>query len=354
MTLLDRYFARQVIANTLLVLLVLTAIASLIMFVGEFDNVGQARYTLTDAARYTLLHVPAQAYVMFPVAVLIGSMLGLGELASHNELMVVRTAGVSVLRIGRGAMLGGAVLIVLCVVLGEFLAPTAERHAEDQRSLLLYNQANILGAGGIWAKDGSLFVNVKRLGGHGTARNIYLFEFDDAHRLLRAARAGSAQFRDGDWILRDLRETRFTPQAAVTQDTASAKWHTRLAPALLDLFVLDTRSLSARGLHHYIDYLKANGIDAGRYIAAFWGKVAQPVSVLVMMLLALPFVFGPMRSSSTGQRLLVGMLIGIGFFVFNSIFTQAGVVFGLNPILTAWLPTALLALISGVAVSRIR
>ncbi|HEX5339628.1 MAG TPA: LPS export ABC transporter permease LptG [Gammaproteobacteria bacterium] len=354
MKLLDRYLARQVIANTLLVLLVLTAISSLIMFVGEFDQVGQAHYTLGAAARYTVLYVPAQAYAMFPVAVLLGTMLGLGDLAAHHELMVLRTAGVSVLRIGLGAMLGGALLVMVCVLLGEFLAPPAERSAEDQRSLLLYNQANVLGAGGIWAKDGSLFVNVKKIGQRDTAQNIYLFDFDAAHHLLSAARAGSAVFSDGNWTLRDLRETRLTAQGAVTHDVHSSTWQTSLAPGLLNLFVVNTNSLSARGLYHYIDYLQANGIDAGRYIAAFWGKLAQPISVLVMMLLALPFVFGPMRSSSVGQRLLVGMLIGIGFYVFNSIFTQTGVVFGLNPAFTAWFPTALLAIISGIAVSRIR
>jgi lipopolysaccharide export system permease protein len=354
MRLLDRYLARQVVANTLLVLLVLTAISSLITFVGEFDNIGQAHYTLGAAARYALLYIPSQAYAMFPVAVLLGAMLGLGELASHNELTVLRTAGVSVLRVGLSAMLGGVVLVVVCVLLGEFVAPPAERSAEDQRSLLLYNQSNVLGAGGIWAKDGNLFVNVKKIGSSDTAQNIYLFEFDGAHHLQDATRAGSAVFRDGIWTLEDLRETRLTAGGAVTREVESSPWKTLLAPGLLNLFVVDTSSLSARGLYHYIGYLKANGIDAGRYVAAFWGKLAQPVSVLLMMLLALPFVFGPLRSSSAGQRLLVGMLIGIGFYVFNSIFTQTGVVFGLNPVFTAWFPTALLAIISGIAVSRIR
>lgn len=354
MKILDRYLARQVIANTLLVLLVLTAISSLITFVGEFNKVGQAHYMLVSAVRYTLLYIPAQASAMFPVAVLLGAMLGLGELASHNELMVLRTSGTSVARIGVSAMLGGLVLVLFCVVLGEYVAPPAERTAEDQRSLLLYNQANVLGAGGVWAKDGNLFVNVKRIGKLDTAQNIYLFRFNGSHQLLSATQAGSALFQNGHWVLKNLHETRLSPDGAETHISGSATWKTLLAPSLLNLFVVDTDSLSARGLYHYINYLKANNINTDRYVAAFWGKVAQPVAVLLMMLLALPFVFGPMRSSSTGQRLLVGMLAGIGFYVFNSIFIQTGVVFGLNPVLTAWLPTAVLALVSGIAVSRIR
>ncbi|MGH8336689.1 MAG: LptF/LptG family permease, partial [Gammaproteobacteria bacterium] len=148
--------------------------------------------------------------------------------------------------------------------------------------------------------------------------------------------------------------TTLSADAASVRNLPSLEWHTFLSPGLLSLFVVDSDSLSAHGLYRYIGYLQSNGVNSNRYIAAFWGRVAVPVSLLVMLILALPFVFGPMRSATTGQRLVTGMLIGIGFSIFNSIFTQSGVVFGLNPVVTAWLPTVLLAIISGIAVSRIR
>jgi lipopolysaccharide export system permease protein len=354
MRVIDRYIAVQVIISSLLVLLVLTSLASLITFVGEFNSVGQGHYTLIEAGFYTLLYIPSQAYHMFVVAVLLGAMLGLGDLAAHNELMVMRTAGMSVARLGVSSMVGGMVLLVLCVLLGEFIAPPAQRYAENRRSQLLYNQANVLGAGGIWAKDGDMFLNVRRMTEFNSADGIYLYHVDGQHHLLSMAQADSAIFNHGTWLLKDMHETRLTPQGATTQNLASFEWHTLLGPGLLSLFVVDSDSLSAHGLYQYIQYLRANGIDANRYIAAFWGRIAQPLSLLVMLILALPFVFGPLRSATTGQRLVTGMLIGIGFFVFNSMFTQSGVVFGLNPVLTAWLPTVLLAIVSGIAVCRIR
>ncbi|MDE2090762.1 MAG: LPS export ABC transporter permease LptG [Gammaproteobacteria bacterium] len=354
MMVIDRHIAAQVIMNTLLVLLVLTALASIITFVGEFSHVGQGQYTLLEAGIYTLLYVPSQAYSMFVVAVLLGALLGLGDLASHNELMVMRTAGLSVTRLGVSAMAGGLVLLVLCVVLGEFIAPASQRYAESRRSQSLYDQANVLGSGGIWAKDGDVFLNVRQMTERNSAQGIYIYRVDSGHHLLSTAEAVSAVFNNGIWLLKDLRETKLTPEGATTQNLPSLEWHTYLGPGLLSLFVVDSDSLSARGLYQYIEYLRSNGVDANRYITAFWGRIAQPLSLLVMLVLALPFVFGPLRSATTGQRLVTGMLIGIGFFVFNSIFTQSGVVFGLNPVLTAWLPTLLLAIISGIAVIRIR
>jgi len=354
MRVIDRHIATQVILSTLLVLLVLTALASLITFVGEFNYVGQGQYSLLDAGVYTLLYIPSQAYSMFVVAALLGAMLGLGDLASHNELMVMRTAGLSVTRLGISTMAGGLVLLVLCVVLGEVIAPTAQRYADNRRSQLLYNQTNLLGNGGIWAKDGEKFLNVKQMTERNSAQGIYIYRVDSEHHLLSMAEAASAVFSNGTWLLKDLHETKLTPAGATTQNLPSLEWHTYLGPELLSLFVVDSDSLSARGLYQYIEYLRGNGIDANRYITAFWARIAQPLSLLVMLVFALPFVFGPLRSATTGQRLVTGMLIGIGFFEFNSFFTQSGLVFGLNPVLTAWLPTVLLAIISGIAVSRIR
>ncbi|MDE2234725.1 MAG: LPS export ABC transporter permease LptG [Gammaproteobacteria bacterium] len=354
MRVIDRYIATQVVINTLLVLLVLTALASLITFVGEFGHVGQGKYTLLDAATYTLLYVPSTAYSMFVVAAFLGAMLGLGELASHNELMVMRTAGLSVARLGLSMLTGGVVLLAVCVVLGEFVAPVAQRHAESMRSELIYNQPALIGNGGIWAKDGDVFLNIRQMSKRNSAQGIYIYRIDSSHQLLSSTEAASAVFNNGVWLLKGLHETRLTPDGATTRNVPSEAWHTYLGPGLLSLFVVDTDSLSARGLYQYIEYLRSNGINADRYVTAFWSRAAQPLSLLVMMLLVLPFVFGPFRSATTGQRLVAGMLIGVVFSVFDNIFMQSGLVFGFNPMLTAWLPTLLLAAICGVAVSRIR
>ncbi len=353
MSLLDRHLARQVILDTLLVLLVLTAVASLVTFVGEIGSVGKGHYTVLDAGLYTLLYAPGQAYAVFPVAVLLGAMLGLGDLAAHNELMVMRTAGLSVVRLGLSTIAGGLVLLVLCVMLGEFIAPPAQHYADVHRAELTGYDPDAL-LGGVWAKDGPLFVNVKQVSARNAARGIYIYRVNAGHRLRSVTQVQTAVFSRGQWRLEGLRETQLTPQGASVRSVPSAEWHTFLSPALLGLLTVNTDSLSARGLYVYVRYLQANGLNADRFIAALWGRVAEPLSLLAMILLALPFVFGPLRSTSTGQRLVTGMLIGIGFYVFNSIFVEIGVVFGLNPVFTAWFPTLLLAVISGVAVSRIR
>lgn len=354
MTILDRYLATYVIGGALLVLFVLSSLGAFINFVGQLHNVGTGHFVLVDAFKFAVLAMPQQAYDMFPIAVLVGSLLGLGSLAANNELVVVRTSGVSMFRVSIAVIIGGLFLATTCGVLGEFVAPPAKRYAESQRTLKLYDRLSLLGREGIWARDGEMFVNVGQIVAQGSIRGIYIFKYDQDGRLVSMSRASGATFADGKWSLLGVRRTQLTADGAEVATVRKADWSTLINPDLLKLFVVDPGDLSSRGLLEYIEYLHGNGLDATKYEVAFWAKLVAPLSVLVMVVLALPFVFGPLRSVGAGQRLFVGMLGGIGFYLLNNTILHSGEVFHLNPVVTASAPTFLLALISGFAVARIR
>jgi lipopolysaccharide export system permease protein len=350
---IDLYIARTVIVNTLLVLLVLTVLASVITFVGEIHNISET-YTIAEAARFTVYKIPGGMYDMFTIAVLLGALLGLGELAGHNERTVMRVAGLSVARLGLSAMMGGVVLALVCVLLGEMVVPGTEQRAEDRRAELVNSRTNVLGVGGIWAKDGTSFVNVRSMPNRNLARGIFVNAGNPARQRTSVTFANAAAFDVAPPELRGVRGTTMSVAGSSVYHYKVADWHTSLNPDIISLFAVNATALSAAGLYDYIGYLRDNHLDETRYIAEFWGHVAKPVALLLMLLLSLPFVFGPLRSSSTGQRMLVGMLIGIGFYIFNSMFMQSGVVFGIDPVATAWLPTLLLGAIGIFAVRRIK
>jgi len=354
---MDVYIARTVVINVLLVLFVLTMLAAIINFVSEIHvTYTHEHYSLWDAAVYTVMEIPSGIYDMFTVSVLLGALLGLGELASHNELTVLRAAGVSAARLGGAALCGGLLLAVVCMIIGEFVSPITEQRAEDRRAELVEARANPLGAGGVWAKDNGDYVNVRSMTGRDTVHGVYVYEIGPQRQLDKVTFAATGVFADGHSSLVNVVGTSLQADAAGASmfRQHDAPWGTLLNPELISLFAMDTTSLSARGLYHYIGYMRANHLDDRRYVTEFWARIAKPVALLAMLLLAMPFVFGPLRSSSTGQRLLIGMLIGIGFYVFNSIFMQAGIVFGLSPFISAWLPTLLLAATGIIAVGRIR
>ncbi len=353
MTLIDRYLARAVIAGSFMVLLVLLALAAFVGVVGEFGRVGEGDYTLADAVIHVLLGLPGQAFDFFPVAALIGSLLGLGALANQNELTVMRAAGVSPWRIARGALFGAGALLVVCVALGEWIAPPAERYADQVRGTALYEDVNLLGRHGAWLRDGKHYVNARHAGVAGYLQGVYIYEFDQDGRLREATHARHAAIEPGGWRLEGVNRIAPDGEIVTAESLEELTWETGIGPELLALVTVSPDALDSRGLLQYIAHLEANELDTARYRLALWFKAVIPTAIPVMVLLAIPFLFGSLRSSGAGQRLLVGLGIGIVFHLVNVTLQNTGAMFALPPVIVAWTPTAMLLAVSIWAIRRI-
>lgn len=350
---IDRYLARHVIVATALVALLLVALSAFLQLLGQLDALDDS-YRLPQALHYVLLSTPQQFYELLPMSALLGALIGLGQLSSGHELMVMRASGLSVLRIARGAIAGGVIIALAAVAVGELVAPSSEQAARELRNLARFQRVSWLGPSGVWARDGNRFVNVRQMISQDRLRNVDVYEFGPDGELVAMMYAREAQVDESGWSLRDIRTTRFDGERIRRQKTEQAEWSTLLSPSLLRLFVIDPDTLSLRGLVDYMQYLERNGLDTARYRQAMWTKIIMPFSVLTMILLALPFVFGPMRDVGQGQRAMVGVLVGVTFYVLNMTLAQSGLVFGLNPLLSALLPTLLFAVGSVWALSRVR
>lgn len=351
MILIDRYLARSVVWSTFVTLLVLLTLFTFFAFMDEVTDIGQGDYGLWQAVQYVLLTTPKLTAQLFPVAALIGSIIGLGVLASNSELVAIRAAGISLWRIVWAVMKVGLVFVLLSLLIGEGLAPVAEERAQALRSVAKSSKLDLGGPTGFWARDGNDFVNVReflpgeRLGG------ITIYSFDDQHHLQRMLVAHTADYRDGRWVLHDILSNTLSWDGVSSRHIASEPWETRLSPDLLGVVTVKPNTLSIAGLYDYVKYLRENGLDAAVYEQALWGKLAAPLVTGVMVFLSLSFVFGPLRSVSIGHRILVGTLVGIGFHLSNQMFGYLGLVAGINPALSALLPL-LLALGLGIWLIR--
>ncbi len=354
-TILDRYLVRAVVSGATLVLLVLLSLSMFINFVAEFDNIGTGDFQMPDALMYVLLRMPSQAFDMLPVAALIGALFALGNLASGSELIVMRSSGMSVSRIARSIAIAGVLLALLAAALGELIAPPAEQFARSERTRLLNRQVSIAGNASTWVKDENRIVNVRELGEGQRAAGVFLFTFDDRHQLQSIGRAASARIDARQrWLLQDYKQTRFTGEGVETDAEALTVRTSRLNPEVLSLSVIDPERLGSRSIVRYISYLKDGDLETRGYEVAIWSRAATVFSVLVMTLLSLPFVFGSLRATGTGQRLLIGVVIGIAYFLAAKMMLNSGEVFSLNPFLTAWVPTLVLILVTGFALARVK
>lgn len=356
MTLLRTYLAFAVLRGVATVLVVLVAVTSAIELVGQLNDVGTGDYGLRAALTFVGLRMPRTIFVTLPIAALIGALLSLGNLAVHRELVVMRASGVSSWQMLSAVGLAGVALAVLMVLLGESLAPSLGAYASEMRTRAMHEDLAVGDGQATWLREGNRIVSLRRAAGDlGYGGGVLLFDLRAEQSLAQIARAESANLDAGNrWVLSNYAETSFGEGGAASSRQAESAEATGLNSDLLELSVVREDLLDTPSLVRYIDYLEANGLDAHRYLVAYWSRVASVVSVIAMTLLALPFVFGSLRSAGAGARLVVGLIIGLTYYVAGQVLTSGGEVYGLDPLVIAWAPTALLILITAVAFARMR
>ena len=354
-SILSRYLARAIIGYTLLVVAVLLILSGLYLFVSQQDHIGTGTFGVDDAFVFALLNLPKYAFDLLPIAALIGSLLALGNLARSLELVVIRAAGVSTLRIGLWVGSAGLVLMVMTAVIGEFIAPPLEQYARQMKMFERFQDVSMTGNQSAWAKDGSSIVSVRQQSADNRYGGVYVFKFDERRRLTSMGHASSASIgADSKWRLDNFRQSVIERDRVIASQTRRAEIDTTLSPEFLGLAVFDPDSLPVRGLYGYIQHLRANGLEASAYETAFWARIARTVAVAIIVVLAVPFAFGPMRSTGTGARTVIGIMIGVVFLLLAKMLESGGAVFEVHPFVIGWGPTILLTIVTFIAVARVK
>ncbi|WP_315708606.1 LPS export ABC transporter permease LptG [Brenneria uluponensis] len=344
---LDRYIGKTIFNTIMMTLFMLVSLSGIIKFVDQLRKVGQGSYSVMGAGIYTLLSVPKDIEIFFPMAALLGALLGLGTLATRSELVVMQASGFTRLQIAGSVMKTAIPLVLLTMMIGEWGAPQGEQLARDYRSQMMYGGSMLSSQNGLWAKDGNDFVYIQRVVSDTELAGVNIYHFDKNDKLLFVRYAASANFDDGVWKLSQVEESDLQNSKQIGgSQMLSGVWKTNLTPDKLSAVALDPSALSIHGLYNYIKYLKQSGQESNRYQLNMWSKLFSPFSVAVMMLMALSFIFGPLRSVSAGMRIVIGISFGFLFYVLDQIFGPLSLVYHIPPILGALLPSTLFLVIS--------
>jgi len=355
MTLLDRYIVRSVLGGVGMIMAVLLVLGGLFLFISQQGDIGVGHYTVADALWYTLLNLPQQVYQLLPITALIGSLIGLGQLARGSEITVIRATGISVSRLAGTVLIAAVALIAFEGLLGEFVAPQLMEAANQQKAFSQFDSVGFGGGTGAWVRDGDLILNVARQSGSRHFVGMQVFELSPRHTLVAIGHAASATaVGHRKWLLGGYTESRFTAQGVTTRAPGRKVLQSNVTAGFLGLAVQDPEQLTLRALWQVIGYFHANSLDARQYLFAFWSKIARTVAIAFSVLLAIPFVLGSMRSAGAGARTMLGLVIGIAFFLLQRLIESGTIVFHLNPVVLAWLPTALLATVTLLLLGRAR
>ena len=344
MTRLERYIAIATLRALLLVSAGLTILFSLLELVNQLHDIGKGSYQLIDACVYVLLTAPARLVQLMPDAMLLACLFALGALATRAELTVMRASGISPARIvGAVFKLALATLVVL-FFLTQFVIPPAQQLAQARRDSRLASLDAVRGSNSFWAAGEHQFLNVRRFANANIPVDIYLYEFSAGGEVQGVIQAARAEVRpDGTWLLEQVSRKRFIGTRIDTEQLATLVWHSFLRPAQLSLLTLPADSMRPLDLYRFVRDLERRHQPVARYAQELWEKIDLPLAMAAMILIAVPFAFGSLRTWGMGQRMMIGTMIGIIFTLVQQITSYLGLLLNVSPALTATAPSIVLA-----------
>ncbi|MDF2529789.1 MAG: putative permease, YjgP/YjgQ family [Gammaproteobacteria bacterium] len=348
---LERYILSTVLLAVLGVTVVLLGIDVIFTFIVQINSLGPG-YSLVDALVFVLLRLPTDIYLMLPVAAFLGTLVGLGSLASKSELIAMQAAGVSIYRIAKGVLLAGSFLLIFAYMLSTYISPYTRHLAYLKQNQQSNPQALLVLATATWLKSGDHFVYIGQTRPSGNLLNLTSFTIDNS-QLSEVKMAQSAQIEKDQWTLTNVSDTHITDNQVTQTASSSLTEPSLISPHLLQIITMEPEDMTLPALYSYIEYRKQNALDVKPYKLQFWSRIFQPLSLVVLMLMAVPFVFGPLRSANNGLRVVIGVFAGFTFYIANQFFSSFSLLFPIPAFLGAAAPIMLFSLVLFILMQRI-
>ena len=361
---LDRYIAVTVGNTMLAAVLGLVGVLTIFTFIEQIEDV-QGEYTMFKMVMFCLYSVPRIIYELIPFGALVGCLAGLGALASSSELLVMRAAGISTWRITWSAIIPVLVLAGVGLLVGEFVLPDLERTAHQNRMAAIGNQNKDAEIQGLWYREGNVYMHFDDVDDGGLVKGISQYEVDEDGNPVMTIFARTGTFRDDDsndpyWLLERVSITRIVPPLTVDdlprteiKKLPSYRWDSQIEPDLLSMEILvQPERMSMAELNDKIDYMRRQGLSATKFELGFWTKIFQPIATIGLVVVAISFIFGPLRESGMGVRILIGLVIGFAFKFLQDLLAPASMVFGFHPVIAVLLPIVICFIVGYVSMRR--
>ena len=351
---LDRYLWGATLQGLLIAWLALVLLDVFFAFINEAGKTN-ALYSTTQAVVYLLYTLPARFYEFFPTAALIGTLLGLGNLAANSEFIAMRAAGLSISNIIFSVLKLGTILAIFIFIIGEWLVPTTDLQARNFKAHLKNKNIVLVGGAGLWVKEKHRIINIGSVISDKQVSDVSIYTFKKDHSGLESLSSIEKAKRHKElWNLHNIETLTFEEKRTIRTTNKFTEDKDFIDPRVLNVAQIDPQQLSGSALSKIITYQKENALKTDRYELIYWKKFSVPLSSLVMLILAMPFLFGSNRGGGAGQRVFIGIVVGIVFYLSNRSANELGIVYGFSPLVSAFIPSFLFFILGLLALQRIR
>ena len=347
---IDRYIRKTVFLAMLVVLLALSSLDLVFMAFDEIADTNE-HYKSLDALKYVCFTFPSHIYELLPMSALIGALVGLGIMASSNELVVMQAAGVRVSRIVWSVMKPTIVVMLFGLCLGEYIAPTLELKGEVSKSIARGGGLG-LSQQGFWQRNENEYMHFNAIDAEGVMQGLTIYEYEE-QQLLSNTFAETARYKDSAensyWLLENGTKTKFLKvEGQLVSDSSSFNekvWDVDLSPDLLQVMMIDADKMAISDLYRYASRLESQGQDASQYLLSFWKKFLQPLTTAALVLVAISFIFGPLREATMGSRVFTAVCFGLVFIIVQRLLNTVSLVYQFNPFFAVLVPIAVVGFV---------
>lgn len=344
-----RYIARNVVRGFFILALILVSLFAIILLIDELDDVGTGTYTIGLAIRYVLLHAPKLLLDFATFISLLGSIIALGGLAAHHELVAMESLRGTPREITLTVIATAAGLMLMVLLIAQFVIPLTLHTAHVEKTLATKNFGDFISDSGYWSQSKGKFLHVGSIEHGRVPKDIEIYEFSPQHKLIKILLAKHAEIiSDEDWILHEVSIKKLVDQQLEIDAQDNYVWKSFLDATQLGVIVVKPEALSLTDLYLFVQGLKQRGEQSYRYELILWQRLLNPLAAAIMVLLGMRFVFGSQRHTSTGKRVTFGLLVGIAFYVFSQAVTHIGTIIKLAPSMIAIIPSATVLLLIAV------
>ncbi len=354
MSILSRYLFKTITTTTLIVLLIFFGMDFFVRLMTEFNDVGDGNYTLWAAVAYVLMTMPNDLYTMFPMAGLLGALMGLGHLASHSELVVMRSSGITLMQIVRIILSSILVFVLIVCAFYETLAPRLNHEAEIMKAVARSHGQAVATQYGVWAREGNSFFHFDAVNRNGMVTGLTRYEFDNAHHLTTVSSAEEGQHQGHGWEVKSVQITHIAADKTTSDIVEKQWWPLQLDPLILRITSIEPNEMNLIRLQKVIYYQNHNALRSADYALNFWQRIFAPLTACVMMFLAIPFIFGPLRSATMGLRLVAGVSLGFLFYIVNQFIGPFCLLYQIPPMFAALIPLLLFSGLGFVLMRRVK
>ena len=351
---LSAYIRGKIFSSVFIVMLLIVGLDVLSALI---DQLGDLRndYTFQQVLIYIGLTIPGRVNEFIPLSTLIGCLVAMGMLSSSSEIMIMRASGMSLFQLVYLVFKPTLWLIILSIIIAELISPVTDQWATSHRDLQLSgSDQSLVSQSGLWHREVDNFMHFNVVQPGGVLYGITLFKFDSAGKLTQTLIADRASFQGIDWLLEDVKITSFIGDEITQNQFTTRAWKTQLTPKMLSYLSLDASELSPTGLYEYINFLEQQGLETKEYELAFWQKCLHPLAIMSLVLIALSFIFGPLRSSTMGYRIFIGVVVGISFQFAQNLLGPSSLIYGFSPFYAVLSPIIIISLVGLFLLYRVR